>query len=157
MVPGDNAKCYCLANTVLLWRFWTLHYLHCERTMNEYLRFVLAVFTCYRLARLVALDDGPGFVFKRIRYWVKDKAWLEADREDGINRVGVGEIEIDDRHFGKWHNLAEGITCPFCIGIYASVLVFPMLVWPTYYGDLFLLLVSLSGAQAFLQTLDKGD
>ncbi len=125
--------------------------------MNEYLRLILAVFTCYRLARLVALDDGPGFIFKRIRYWVKDKAWLEADKVGKVERCDDGDAYINDRWYGKWHNLAEGITCPFCIGIYASVLVFPMLVWPTYYGDLFLLLVSLSGAQAFMQTLDKGD
>ncbi len=117
--------------------------------MNEYLRFILAVFTCYRLARLIAIDDGPYFIFKRLRYWFKDKAYYEAGST-------IKALE-DDRHFGKWKNLSEGISCPFCIGIYASMLVFSMLVWPTYYGDLFLMLVSLSGAQAFLQTLDKGD
>ena len=125
--------------------------------MNEYLRFVLAVFTCYRLARLVALDDGPLFIFKRIRYWLKDKAFYEADEAGMIVLIADSSNLISDRHFGKWHNLAEGISCPFCIGIYASFLVLPLLIWPTYYSDLFLLLVSLSGAQAFLQTLDKGD
>jgi len=64
--------------------------------------------------------------------------------------------EIDDRHFGKWHNLAEGITCPFCVGMWLSLPLFALLVWPTYYGDLFLLLMAISGGQAFLQTLDKG-
>jgi len=30
-----------------------------------------------------------------------------------------------------------------------------LLVWPTYYGDLFLLLMAISGGQAFLQSLGK--
>ncbi len=119
--------------------------------MHDYLRLLLAVFTLYRLARMLALDDGPFFIFKRVRYWVKDKAWLEADRELGVTYGSA----ISDRHFGKWHNLAEGITCPFCIGIWLSLPLFTLLVWPTQTGDMFLLLVGLSGAQAFLQTLDK--
>ena len=117
--------------------------------MHDYPRFILAVFTLYRLARMLALDDGPFFVFKRVRYWVKDKAYYEAGST-------IKALE-DDRHFGKWHNLAEGVTCPYCIGIWLSLPLFALLVWPTYYGDLFLMLVGLSGAQAFLQTLDKGD
>ena len=85
---------------------------------------------------------------------MKDRAWREAD---AIGNSRDEPFEIYDRHFGKWHNLAEGITCPFCIGIWLSLPLFALLVWPTQTGDMFLLLVSLSGMQAFLQTLDKGD
>jgi len=123
--------------------------------MQDYLRLILAVFTLYRLARMLALDDGPFFMFKRVRYWVKDKAWFEADKAGMIHNVNPVDSPISDRHFGKWHNLAEGISCPFCVGVWLSLPLFALLVWPTYYGDLFLLLVSLSGMQAFLQTLDK--
>ncbi len=128
-----------------------------EHAMSEYLRLVLAVFTCYRLARLVALDDGPFFIFKRLRYWLKDKAYYEAAANANISdkTEDLDYWIINDRWFGKWHNLAEGISCPFCIGTWASLFIFPLLVWPTQIGDLFLLLVSLSGMQAFLQTLDK--
>jgi len=121
--------------------------------IHDYLRLILAVFALYRLARLVALDDGPFFMFKRIRYWAKDKAWNEALSIKGMTH---SDYTVNDRHFGKWHNLAEGITCPFCVGIWLSLPLFAMLVWPTYYGDLFLLLMAISGGQAFLQTLDKG-
>jgi len=107
--------------------------------MHDYLRLILAVFTCYRLARMVAKDDGPGFLFESLRLWAQDKA----DKEKS--------------NLGKWHSLAEGLGCPYCAGVWLSLPLFAMLVWPTYYGDLFLLLVSLSGMQAFLQTLDKGD
>lgn len=78
---------------------------------------------------------------------MKDRAYYEAG-----STIKVLE---DDRHFGKWHNLAEGITCPFCVGIWLSLPLFALLVWSTYYGDLFLLLMAISGGQAFLQTLDK--
>ena len=117
--------------------------------MHDYLRLILAVFACYRLSRMFALDDGPFFVFKRIRYWVKDRAWHEAGEP-----MPFDDDTLSDRYFGKWHNLAEGISCPFCIGTWVSLFLFPLLVWPTHGGDLFLLLVSISGAQVFLQTLD---
>jgi len=124
--------------------------------IHDCLRFLLTVFTCYRLARLIALDDGPFFMFKRVRYWVKDKAFYEAD-EAGMLILADSSNLISDRHFGRWHNLAEGITCPFCVGIWLSLPLFALLVWPTYYGDLFLLLMAISGGQTFLQTLDKNE
>jgi len=115
--------------------------------MHDYLRLILAVFVVYRLARFISIDDGPYFIFKRIRYWFRDKAYYEAG--------GTIKALEDDRNFGKWKNLSEGISCPFCMGIYASVLIFPLLIWPSYWGDMFLLLGSLSGMQAFLQTQDR--
>jgi len=123
----------------------------------DYLRFVLAVFTCYRLARMLALDDGPFFIFKRLRYWVKDKAFYEADKAGMLILIADSSNLISDRHYGKWHNLAEGLSCPFCAGVWISLPLFALLVRPTWAGDLFLLLMSISGAQAFLQTMDKGD
>ena len=122
---------------------------------HDYLRLILAVFALYRLARLVALDDGPFFIFKRLRYWVKDKAFYEADKMGMLILVADSSNLISDRHFGKWQNLAEGITCPFCVGVWLSLPLLAMLVWPTYYGDLFLLLMAVSGGQAFLQSLGK--
>src|SRR6185503_4052082 len=114
----------------------------------DYLRLALVIFACYRLARLVAIDDGPSFVFKRIRLWFKDKAYYEA---------GSVKAMEDDRNFGKWKNLSEGVSCPFCMGMWFAAILFPLLIWPSYWGDALLLLGSISGAQAFLQTLDKGD
>ena len=87
---------------------------------------------------------------------MKDKAFYEAD-EAGMLILADSSNLISDRHFGRWHNLAEGITCPFCVGIWLSLPLFALLVWPTYYGDLFLLLMAISGGQTFLQTLDKNE
>src|SRR6185503_16985226 len=104
--------------------------------ISDYLRLLLAVLTCYRLARMIAMDDGPGFFFERLRLWAQDKA----DKEKS--------------NLGKWHNLAEGLGCPFCAGVWVSLPLFALLLWPTVYGDMFLLLLSISGAQAFMQSLD---
>ena len=119
-------------------------------------RLVLAILTTYRLSRMLALDDGPLFIFKRVRYWIKDKAFYEA-YSSGKLMFSMDDIngKIADRYFGKWHSLAEGITCPFCVGVWLSLPLLAMLVWPTYYGDLFLLLMAVSGGQAFLQSLNR--
>lgn len=100
------------------------------------LRLILTILTAYRLARMIAMDDGPGFFFEHLRLWAQEKA----DKEKS--------------NLGKWHNLAEGLGCPFCAGVWVSLPLFGLLVWPTVYGDLLLLLLSISGAQAFMQSLD---
>lgn len=124
-----------------------------QEVLSFELRLILAIFTCYRLARMIALDDGPFFIFKRVRYWLKDRAYWEA--------LSAGMVDdkakngIDDKHFGKWHNLSEGLSCPFCAGVWVSLPLLALLIWPTVYGDWFLVLLSISGAQAYLQTQDK--
>lgn len=122
--------------------------------LNSLGRLLLAALTCYRLARMIAQDDGPFFLFKRIRYWAKDKAWFEAENARMINRTVI-PIEISDRHFGRWHNLAEGISCAYCVGVWLSLPLFIMWLYPSYQGDLFLVLMSISGVQAFLQSVGK--
>lgn len=116
---------------------------------DNLIRLILAILSTYRLARMIALDDGPLFIFKRLRYWAKDRSWWEADAANAVHGA-----EISDRWFGKWHNLAEGLGCPFCAGVWVSLPLFALLLWPTVYGDAVLLLMSISGAQAFLQSLD---
>lgn len=114
-------------------------------------RLFLCVLTCYRLAKLISEDDGPGFIFKRIRYWVGDKAWFEAEKNKVINRL-VSPIEIDDRWYGKWYSLSEGLSCPYCVGLWLSFPLFLVFLFPSQIGDLFLLLMSISAGQAFLQS-----
>lgn len=115
-------------------------------------RLLLVVLTCYRLARMIALDDGPFFIFKRLRYLIKDKAYLEADKNAKLMfSINTPDGEIDDRHFGKWHNLAEGITCPYCVGVWLSIPLFFFVVYPISISDLrpfhFLILMSISGGR----------
>jgi len=117
---------------------------------NTLIRLAFTIFACYRLARMIAIDDGPLFLFKRVRYWAKDRAWREASFTLGMANL---DLTIDDRHFGPWHNLAEGLSCPYCIGVWLSLPILALVLWPTYYGDLFLVLMAISGGQAFLWSL----
>ena len=123
---------------------------------SNLVRLLLAILSCYRLAKMIADDDGPGFIFKRVRYYVKDKAYNEANDSQEIyySKDNI-EGEIGDRWWGKWYNLSEGIECPYCIGVWLSLPLFFMLLYPTEIGDLFLILMSISGGQTFLQSLKK--
>ena len=122
--------------------------------MEPWIRFCLCVLTCHRLALMLGEDDGPLFVFKRIRYYFRDKAWLEAEKHNQIV-IKNSQPEITDRWFGIRHNIAEGVSCPYCIGVWLSVPLFLMFLYPTPMGDLFLILLSISGGQAFLQGFRK--
>jgi hypothetical protein len=125
-------------NIVPLW-FWS------KMSLTFELRLILAVLSCYRLARLIARDDGPFFLFKRVRYWAKDKAWWEAK-----NAGMVTNNQMSDRHYGKWHTLAEALDCPYCAGVWVSIPLFLFVIYPTQPTDLFMLLMAISGGQAWL-------
>ena len=115
------------------------------------LRLILSILTCYRLARMIAVDDGLLFLFKRLRIWALDRAYYEAAMQ-GYN------LQIDtikERYFGKWHNLSEGLSCPYCAGVWLSLPILALVLWPTCYGDLFLILMAISGGQAFLWSLNE--
>lgn len=101
-------------------------------TQELLIRLILAAFATYRLARLIARDDGPLYLFEHIRQWAQAKA----DKET--------------YNLGKWHSLADGLTCAYCLGVWFSVPILFMVLYPTFYGDVFLILMSISGVQAFL-------
>jgi len=98
---------------------------------------LIAILACYRLAYLFSEDDGPFFIFTRIRSYVATKAVQE------------------NNHLGRWANLDMGITCPICCGLYMAFLVMALVVWQNYYGNLFLLLFSFAGGQTLLYKLSK--
>lgn len=108
----------------------------------EPIRWVLAVFAAYRMARMVSSDEGPYLPL-----------WQDA-RQTGIFEqirfhAGVYDYGQDGN---PETNLARGLSCPFCTGVYLAALVL-LLVWrPTWLGDLFLGWMGISGVQAFLET-----
>jgi hypothetical protein len=52
----------------------------------------LAVLASYRVAHMIANEDGPGFVFLRVRAWAMRWPWLEA-----------------------------GISCPLCFSFWVAL------------------------------------
>lgn len=99
------------------------------------LRLILAALTCFRLAQLIALDKGPWLIFERLR-----------------NRVEAHIAASEARkHSNFWKSVADGVSCPYCLGFYAGLLCTLLVLFPTYAGDLFLLWFGIIGLQAFLQ------
>lgn len=97
------------------------------------LRVLLAALACYRLAQLVALDDGPGDVLLKLR----DLAGSHIYGADGRPDTGWGRL----------------LACPFCLGIWFAVPCALACIWPTTLGDAGLLILGIAGLQTALQSL----
>ena len=89
--------------------------------MSIELRLILAVFAVYRLAQLVAIDDGPGDVFRRLRAWAIT-GWL-----------------------------AGLVHCVYCAGVWFAAIVGAWVLWPCGVSDTVLAIFGIAGAAAWLQ------
>ena len=96
--------------------------------MPSLLRYILAVFACYRLAQLIAIDDGPFRIFVDTRLSL------------GLRAANGG---VSSR------NMAELVNCPFCLGLWFAA---PLAL---FVGEGIIEIViawlAIAGAQAFLQ------
>jgi len=107
--------------------------------MNQWLEFILATFACYRLSLLITVDDGPGDIFCRLRAWAGRCAAAEQARE---------------MEHGPCISLAGLLNCPYCLGIWFSLLLALLVA-----GDIreyILFALGIAGAQAFLQEMTDG-
>ena len=96
--------------------------------MSSLFKFLLAVFACYRLAQLVALDDGPYHIFKRMR---SELGWRAAEKN------------------AFWLNSAELFHCPFCLGMWFAA---PLALFVgSGIIEIVIAWLAIAGAQAFLQ------
>jgi len=98
--------------------------------LPESVRWVLAALATYRLAELVAFDDGPLGVFRRIR------CWAGCHPSDAIRE-----------------NLGELVHCPYCLGVWFGLFCALLALWPTLGGDLILAVFGLAGVQSVLTCL----
>jgi hypothetical protein len=99
--------------------------------LPDWSRLLLAAVACYRLAQLVALDDGPGDWLLRFRAW----AGAYEYGEDGRARTSAGRL----------------VGCPYCVGVWIAAALVLLLVWPSVAGDLFLLWWGIAGVQAAME------
>lgn len=98
--------------------------------LADEVRLILAVLTCYRLAQLIPLDDGPMFVFRDLRK----------------------ELNSIASRGGKFQeNIAEFFSCPFCMGIWYAIPCALAYLWPSNITDIILLVIGIAGGQAFLE------
>lgn len=97
--------------------------------MPDWLVFILASFATFRLAELVAVDDGPGDVL----LWMRARLGAYDLGEDGQPETSIGRMVI----------------CPYCLGIYFAGLL-TLTLWPiSILTPLYWL--AIAGGQAFLQ------
>jgi len=110
----------------------------------DIVKFIIAAFATYRLAQLIVYDNGPFFIFKRIRIFIENKSKIEDDE-----RVASQIYEYNK--YGFWLGAKEGITCPFCMGIWMAFLCAILLLFPSVLGDLFLVAFGLAGVQSVIE------
>ncbi len=96
------------------------------------IRLVLAAFAVYRLAGLFALDVGPFGVFERMRAWA------------GRRAAGA------PKYSAAW-SLAEGLHCPYCLGVWLAVPVWLLYRSKSRWGDFVLGVLGIAGMQSFLE------
>lgn len=99
--------------------------------MDRAIWVIFAVFTVYRLAQLIAFDSGPFKLFRKLREFLQS---------GGVDEHGFPE--------SSWGELA---SCPYCLGLYFSLLVIPLLFFHTWPGDIFLIWFGIAGMQTLLQ------
>lgn len=100
-------------------------------SLPEWLRLVLAVFTCYRLTQFVVYDEGPGSIFLKGR----NRAGCYDYGENGQPKTALG-------HFLK---------CPFCVGVWMALICADLVLWPSFWIDALLIWMGIAGAQAYLE------
>ncbi len=98
-------------------------------------QFIIAVLATYRLANLLPEDDGPFFIFKRIRIFTGTKA--------------VNENE----ELGFWNMIDSAVNCAHCCGLYVAILVSLVILWQNNYANIFLLIFAIAGGQSLLKEL----
>jgi len=96
--------------------------------LKDPLLFVLAVLATYRLARLLAWEDGPARIFFRLR-----------------TRLGAYDYGPDGNAVTS---LGELAGCPYCQGIYIA-LVLALMLYPVGWHTL-LYWLAIAGGQALL-------
>lgn len=105
--------------------------------MTDFLLFLILSLACYRLAQLIASDDGPLSIFGRLRQWVDGKAKTEQEQGDRL----------------LWQSAADGINCPYCIGVWIAMPLGVVYNGIDWYTPLYIL--AIAGLQSWLEGIHK--
>lgn len=91
----------------------------------------------YRLAQLVSIDFGPMHVFEYLRLRLNKRAYQEQILKRG--KLGV------------WQSIAEGVSCPYCVGVWIAFFISALSLLNSSLVDFFVFVLAVSGGQALLQ------
>lgn len=99
----------------------------------SFLRIILCILSCYRISELISIDDGPFKLFYNLRRLIA---------VNSTRNIFLREISLL-------------IHCPFCIGFWISLLLSFTVFFPSSFGDIFLVVFSVSGGQTFLESISR--
>jgi hypothetical protein len=124
--------------------------------MLEIIRLFLTLFAAYRLAALIASEEGPylPFLYKDVDErgvfeWLRGKL--------GANRRIYTFDEHGNRRVKVATNLGRGISCPLCVGGYVSVLLIFLIYFDNIVTNFLIAWLGIWGAQVFLENLTSDD
>lgn len=98
----------------------------------DLLRLLLAGFSCYRLSRLLAREEGPLGMFSTLQSALGGK---DIDEDTGEPKTLLGRF----------------VSCPYCLGVWIALGLYFLFIYPTIIGDAFLIIMGLAGLQAYLE------
>jgi hypothetical protein len=103
----------------------------------DLLRVVVAALATWRLTQFLVIDDGPWDVVWRIRKSLGRYAFVATAADPRISEISSG--------FGRF------LECAHCVGKWVAVGMAVLVLWPSQWGDLFILAWGLAGAQSLVE------
>lgn len=100
--------------------------------ISDVIRVVLAVGACHRIAQLLTIDLGPFHIFDNFRRALGRKAALSTAPT-------------------LYTALAELFNCPYCVGIWVSIIMVLPVLFPGAIGDIVLVGLGIAGYQSLFQ------
>ena len=102
----------------------------------DWVMLIAAILATFKLGEIVVIETGPYGIFERFRATVGKSA----------SKVTPGK-----RTFVT--EFAALIHCPYCVGVWTSLLLVLLIAFRSIPGDVFILFMAIAGGQSLLQTL----
>ena len=101
--------------------------------LSDFVILIICSFAVYRLARLLPFERGPFKLFEKVRLFA------------GIKKNDTG------RYWRIWDELAYFVRCPYCQGLWISILVSILIFYERSVLTVILYSFAMYGIQTFLQ------
>lgn len=98
--------------------------------MPQPLDLIVAILACYRLSQFIALDEGPGLIFKRLREW---------------------PLQFQNRRGAD--SLTDLLECAYCQGVWFAGALAIVVTPRNAFADWLIASLAIAGGQAFLQAV----
>ena len=93
---------------------------------------ILSILATYRIAEFIVYDDAPFGLMDRVRLYLGRKAGASSK-------------------YGVWWSLAELIHCPYCMGLWISLVV-AIIFFPDYF---LLYWLAIAGGQSLTENISQ--